>query len=63
MPPAICTLCGFDTGALLIGVAVGLALGIAAAVIRRRALDQDDVPEDDPHARPFADSEGGRNRG
>lgn len=60
MTPAVCTLCGFDTGALLIGVAVGLALGIAAAFIRRRALDQDDFPEDDPHARPFADSEGGR---
>jgi adenine/guanine phosphoribosyltransferase-like PRPP-binding protein len=57
--PAICTLCGFDTGALLIGIAVGLALGIAAAVIRRRPA----MPDDDPHARPFADSEGGRKRG
>lgn len=63
MTPDICTLCGFDTDALLIGVAVGLALGIAAAVIRRRALDQDDFPEHDPYARPFADSEGGPGRG
>lgn len=59
---SICTLCGFDTGALLMGVAIGLALGVAAAVIRRRALDQDDYPDDVPHARPFAD-EGGPSRG
>ncbi|MGA0564128.1 hypothetical protein ACO2RV_16915 [Ancylobacter sp. VNQ12] len=58
---ATCDLCTFDTGTLLIGIAVGLALGIAATLAGRRALDQDDFPADDPHARPFADSDGGRN--
>lgn len=45
-PDTVCTLPTFDTGTLLLGIAVGLALGIAAALIARRALDQDDFPAD-----------------
>ncbi|MDQ0305291.1 hypothetical protein [Ancylobacter polymorphus] len=52
MPPA-CDLGGFDWFAMFIGVAIGLALGIAAAVIRHRALEQDDFP--DPFAQPYGD--------
>lgn len=53
----VCPLCGFDTGALLIGVAVGLALGIAAAIIRRRALDQEGLPFENPYQRALTQCE------
>lgn len=57
MPP-VCDLAGFDWFAMLIGVAVGLAVGFAAAVIRHRALDQDDFP--DPFAEAYGDDPGVR---
>lgn len=42
---------------------VAFLVVVAAAIAVRAALDQDDFPDDDPHARPFADSEGGPGRG
>ena len=44
-PIPVCTIPTFDTGSILFGVAAGIALGIAAALLAMRALDQDDFPE------------------
>lgn len=60
MTPEICNLCTPDWWLVVIGAVPALAAGVAITLVARRALDQDDFPEDDPHARPFAAREGGR---
>jgi len=58
MEPPVCTLSP-DWWLAALASVVGLVVGVAAPLLWRRALDQDDFPDADPHARPFADSEGG----
>ena len=60
MTPDICTLCTPDWWLVVIGAVPAFAAGVAITLGARRALDQDDFPDDDPHAPTFADSEGGR---
>ncbi|WP_428029767.1 hypothetical protein [Ancylobacter sp.] len=60
MTPAVCNLCTPDWWLVVIGAVLGLVAGVGFALLGRRALDQDDYPDDAPPARPFADEGGPR---